>query len=106
MTLGLHAAFAATFPWFDDYRWGWAFDTDGEGAPAFKLWPAPGGARGTLEIFMAGATHEQWVAVKAWLVRECRPKWAVPARRILAERGHRSRNPNAPWAHLAPRGGA
>jgi hypothetical protein len=56
--LGLHTAFKAAFPWFDNHRWAWAFDPGGESAPAYLIRPTPPAARGTIEIFMPGATHE------------------------------------------------
>jgi len=30
ISFGLHAAFKAAFPWFDDYRWGWHFERCGQ----------------------------------------------------------------------------
>jgi hypothetical protein len=48
---------------------------------------------------MPTATHEQAEAVTAWLHRECRPMYEVPATRLLLEIGDRSRMPNAAWSH-------
>jgi len=53
-----HTRFLKAFGWFDDYRWAWAYDPDGEGAPAYRIRPAPPGACGTIQIFMPTATHE------------------------------------------------
>ena len=93
-------AFKAAFPWFDDYRWAWAYDPDGESAPAYRIRPASPGARGTIQIFMPTATHEQAEAVTAWLYRECRPRYEVPATRFLLALGDRSRAVNPAWSHL------
>src|SRR5262249_44459130 len=100
-SFGIHAAFKAAHPWFDDYRWGWDFDPDAESGPAYRIWPSPPGARGVIEVFMHGASHEQANAVRAWLIREFRPRYEVPATRLMMELGERSRMPGH-WAHLNP----
>ena len=93
-------AFRAAFPWFDNYRWAWAYDPDGEGAPAYLIRPAPPNARGTIEVFMPSATHEQADAARAWLIAQCRPRYKVPATRLLMALGDRTRADNAAWSHL------
>jgi hypothetical protein len=98
--MDVHAELMAAFPWFDEYRWAWAFDPNGEGSPAYRIRPEPPGARGTIEIFMPTATHEQSKAVTAWLYRTCRPMFELPATRFLMEIGDRSRTPKAEWSHL------
>jgi hypothetical protein len=69
----VHSRLKAAFPWFDDYRWAWGYDPDDDGAPADLIRPAPPAARGTIEIFMPTATHEQAEAVRTWLIARCRP---------------------------------
>src|SRR5262249_39731574 len=97
--MDVHARLKATFPWFDDYRWAWSYNADGEGAPAYAIRPSPAGARGTLEVFMPRAPHEQSNGVTAWLIRECRPRYEVPASRLMMALGDRSRS-DSRWAHL------
>jgi len=41
-----HDRLLAAFPWFDDYRWAWAFDPDATSGPAYLIRPAPPNARG------------------------------------------------------------
>jgi hypothetical protein len=94
------APFKAAFPWFDQFRWAWTYDPDGEGAPAYVIRPAPSAARGTIEMFMPTATHEQSEAVRSWLIEHCCPRYEVPATRFLMALGERSASANGPWAHL------
>jgi hypothetical protein len=49
---------------------------------------------------MPTATHEQWAAVMAWLYREIRPLYEVPATSLLMAIGDRSRADNPAWSHL------
>jgi len=88
------------FPWFDDYRWAWAFDQNAEAAPAYRIRPAPPNAKGTIQIFMSTASHEQSESVKAWLYREFRPLYEVPATKLLMAIGDRSATNNPAWSHL------
>ncbi len=96
----IHRRLKAAFPWFDDQRWAWACDPDAEAAPAYRIRPAPANARGTIAIFMPTATPEQAEAVTAWLYRELRPLYEVPATSLLMTLGDRSRVDNPAWSHL------
>ena len=49
---------------------------------------------------MPGATYEQAEAVRSWLVAECRPRYEVPATRLLIAFGERSASSNPAWSHL------
>jgi hypothetical protein len=69
----------AAFSCFDDYCWAWAYDPDAESGPAYLIRSAPPGARGSVEIFMPGATHEQAEAVRAWLIAQYSPRYEHPA---------------------------
>lgn len=64
--------------------------------------PAPPDARGAIEVFMPDATPEQTQAVKAWPLRECRPRYEVPATRLLMALGERSASAMPAWSHLNP----
>jgi hypothetical protein len=60
---------------------------------------------------MAGATHDQWVAIKRWLVREFNPKYDIPATHLLPQKmstGHRhgSTLPPLHWAGASPFAGS
>jgi hypothetical protein len=93
-------AFKAAFPWFDHHRWAWSYDPTGQAGPAYRIAFALADARGTIEVFMQGATHEQAEAVRSWLVAQYRPRYEVPATRFLMALGDRSRAGNPAWSHL------
>jgi hypothetical protein len=100
MDSDVHTNLKAAFPWFDDYRWAWSYDPDDDGAPAYLIRPAPPAARGTIQIFMPTATHEQAEAIRVWLIGQCCPRYEVPATRFLMALGDRSRADNPAWSHL------
>jgi hypothetical protein len=100
MDSDMHARLTAAFPWFDDHRWAWAYDPDGEGAAAYLIRAALPAALGTVEIFMPTATHEQAEAVRTWLIARHRPRYEVPATRFLMALGDRPRADNAAWSYL------
>lgn len=77
------ARFAVAFPWFEHSRWAWLFDADATSGPAYTIRPQRRGARGTLEIYMHGASAEQCREVTAWLIAALNPAFEVPATRFV-----------------------
>lgn len=68
-----------------DARWRWHYDPDGKGAPAYRIRDAPATARGTLELYMPGATAEQCAEMQRRLIARFNPAFEVPATRFVPE---------------------
>ncbi len=73
-----------------DPRWRWHFEPDAEAALAYLIRPPQADARGTLEIWMPGATAEQFHTLRTQLIAKFTPAFEVPATRFVdieAKRG-------------------
>ena len=68
---------------FEHSRWAWLFDADATSGSAYTIRPQRRGARGTLEIYMHGASAEQCREVTTWLIAALNPAFEVPATRFV-----------------------
>jgi hypothetical protein len=93
MTDDVHARFNAAFPWFDHQQWAWSYDpVEHYKSHWYLVRGAPADASGEIALYMLGASHEQWLEVKRWLIREFNPKYDIPATHLLPKKmpgGHR-----------------
>ncbi len=66
--------------------WRWHYEPAGMAAPAYRLCDAPPSARGTIELYLPGATEEEFAEMRRRLIARFRPAFEVPATRFVPER--------------------
>jgi hypothetical protein len=87
-----------TLPFWQS-RWGWHYDPDATiRGPAYRRQGATVKSRGSIEIYVPGATYEQMREIEDGLIERFDPAYLVPGTRFIRKLGSRPGGHNSELA--------